>query len=176
MATIVAKLLHLFRAAPPRPPAARVLPAYAALAHRRAPHDLERQLELLVAQLAAERSRCRWCIERGRHLWRDARLPAAALHQLLQYETSGHFSSRERAALRLADAVTRYSDTHREVAGPELAFARQHLSEPEIAAVTAVVAGTHFYDPTTGGLGADAEPRHTAWGAPVGSSLRNLWL
>jgi alkylhydroperoxidase family enzyme len=50
--------------------------------------------------------------------------------------------------------------------------ARQHLSEPEIAAVTAAVAAQHFFNPITGELGADATP----WGAPIGSAIRNLWL
>ena len=50
--------------------------------------------------------------------------------------------------------------------------ARQHLSEPEIAAVTGLVAAQHFFNPITGAMGADVAP----WGAPVGSSLRNLWL
>ena len=45
--------------------------------------------------------------------------------------------------------------------------ARQHLSEPEIAAVTALVAAQHFFNPITGALGADVAP----WGAPVGSSI-----
>jgi len=49
---------------------------------------------------------------------------------------------------------------------------RQHLSQPEIAAVTAAAAEQHFFNPITGALGADATP----WGAPIGSQLRNLWL
>ena len=52
--------------------------------------------------------------------------------------------------------------------------ARQHLSEPEIVAVTALVAAEHFYNPITGALGADAMPR----GASVGrdSRVRSFWL
>jgi alkylhydroperoxidase family enzyme len=53
-----------------------------------------------------------------------------------------------------------------------LARARQHLSEPEIVAVTAAVADHHFFNPITGALGADAAP----WGAPIGTNIRNLWL
>src|ERR1041384_1220189 len=96
-------------AAPPGGP--RVLPAYAALARypTNSP-DLDPRLHLLVTQLAAVRSRCRWCIERGRHLWREAQLPLDALHALARYETSALFPNRERAALRFADAVTRYSE------------------------------------------------------------------
>jgi alkylhydroperoxidase family enzyme len=142
-----------------------VLPAYAALAryHISTP-DLEPRLRLMVTQLAAERSRCRWCIERGRHLWREAQLSTDELRALLRYETSSLFSKRERAALRFTDAVTRYSEAHGVAGMPlePLTAARQHLSEPEIAAVTAAVAATHFFNPITGALGADAE---APWGS-----------
>jgi alkylhydroperoxidase family enzyme len=148
----------------------RVLPAYAALAHYRATiTDLDPRLRLLVMQLAAERSRCRWCIERGRHLWRESQLSIEELRALPRYESSSLFSNRERAALRFSDAVTRYTDT---MPLEPLTRARQYLSEPEIAAVTATVAEQHFFNPITGALGADVAP----WGAPIGSSLRGLWL
>jgi alkylhydroperoxidase family enzyme len=179
MGTIISTLRSFWQQLGAKPSSARILPAYAALGRYRNEFELEPRLRLLVMQLAAERSGCRWCIEYGRHRWRDAQLSMDSLPHLLRYETSGHFSSRERAALRLADAVTRYADATTGVIPPELTVARQHLSEREIAAVTAVVAATHFYNPQTGGLGADAEPRaprHAAWGAPVGSSIRNLWL
>lgn len=177
MGTLVTRVWRALVA--PRSPAAappagvRVLPAYAALArYHTNSTDLDSRLRLLVAQLAAERSRCRWCIERGRHLWREALLPPDALHALLRYETSALFSDRERAALRFTDAVTRYSEADGGMPLEPLTRARQHLSEPEIAAVTALIAAQHFFNPITGALGADVAPR----GAPVGSSIRNLGL
>jgi alkylhydroperoxidase family enzyme len=179
MATIVAALAKFWQQLAAKP-TGRVLPAYAALGRYRPTRiDLEPRLRLLVTQLAAERSGCRWCIDYGRHLWRDAQLSMDALRNLLRYESSGHFSNRERAALRLADAVTRYADASAAVVPPALTLARQHLSEPEIAAITVAVAATHFYNPETGGLGVDADShsaRRTTWGAPLGSSIRNLWL
>jgi alkylhydroperoxidase family enzyme len=177
MGTLVTRLWRALVA--PRNPVAiapagvRVLPAYAALArYHTNSTDLDSRLRMLVTQLAAERSRCRWCIERGRHLWREALLPVDALHALLRYETSALFSNRERAALRFTDAVTRYSEANGGMPLEPLMRARQHLSEPEIAAVTALVAAQHFFNPITGALGADVAP----WGAPVGSSIRNFWL
>jgi len=127
---------------------------------------------MLVTQLAAERSGCRWCIERGRHDWREAQLSFDALRALPRYETSSLFSDRERAALRFTDAVTRYSEAKGGMPEEALMRVRQHLSEPEIAAVTAAAAAQHFFNPITGALGADATP----WGAPIGSQLRNFWL
>jgi len=86
------------------------LPAYAALArYQVGATQLGPRLRMLVTQLAAERSRCRWCIEQGRHAWREAHLPMASLRTLRQYETSTSFSDRERAALRFTDAVAQYT-------------------------------------------------------------------
>src|SRR6266849_1183162 len=167
MGTLVTRLWRALVA--PRNPVAippggvHVLPAYAALArHRTSSTDLDVRLRMLVTQLAAERSRCRWCIERGRHLWREAQLPVEALRALPRYESRSLFSSRERAALRLTDAVTRYTDAAGGMPAEALTRARQHLSEPEIAAITAAVAEHHFFNPITGALGADVAP----WGAP----------
>jgi alkylhydroperoxidase family enzyme len=155
------------------PGGVRVLPAYAALARYHSTSiALELRLHMLVTQLAAERSRCRWCIERGRHLWREAQLPVDALRALLRYESSALFSNRERAALQFTDAVTRYSEANGGMPLEPLMRVRQYLSEPEIAAVTALVAAQHFFNPITGALGTDVAP----WGAPVGSSIRNFWL
>ena len=160
-------------AAAATPGGARVLPAYAALARcQLTGTNLDPRLRLLVTQLAAERSRCRWCIERGRHLWREAQLSIEELRALPRYETSSLFSNRERAALRFADAVTRYAEASGGMPLEPLTRAREHLSEPEVAAVTAAVAAEHFFNPITGALGADVAP----WGAPVGSSIRSLWL
>jgi len=67
MDTVVARIFRAFvgyRADPSAGP--RVLPAYAVLSrYGSADVDLEPRLRLLVTQLAAERSGCRWCIERA---------------------------------------------------------------------------------------------------------------
>jgi alkylhydroperoxidase family enzyme len=170
MDSFVIRLLRVFTGRHlTAPGGTRVLAAYAALGRYRDQYtDLEPRLELLVTQLAAERSRCRWCIERGRHLWREAQLPLAALRDLPGYETSALFTTRERAALRLADALTRYSERNGGMPLEPLTRARQQLCEPEIAAIAAAVARTHFYDRVTGAFGADA----TAGGAPLGAATR----
>jgi len=165
MDTVVAKIIRVFLGhVADRPTGPRVLPAYAALArYGSATNDLDPRLRLLVTQLAAERSGCRWCIERGRHVWREAQLSVETLRALPRYETSSLFSHRERAALRFTDAVTRYSEADGGMPTEALTRARQHLDEPEIAAVTAAVAEHHFFNPITGALGAD-------------SSIPSLWL
>lgn len=165
------------------PSSPRVLPAYAALARYHNPTaDLEPRLRILATQFAAERSRCRWCIDKGRHLWREAHLPMDLLRALPDFETSALFSTRERAALHFTDALTQYSESRGNGMLLEpLGSVRQHLTESEVAALTAAVAEMHFFNPITGGLGADAESgeppvRHSAWGAPIGTSIRSFWL
>jgi len=165
----------------PGTPAAGVgiLPAYAALArYRLGAAELEPRVRLLVSQLAAERSECVWCIERGRHQWREALLPTDVLRSLLDYESSPLFTPRERAALTFADAVTRYADSTGGMPEEPLAAVRRHFSEREVAALTEAVAASHFFNPVTGALGADAAaavPR-PAWNAQPHSAVRNLWL
>jgi alkylhydroperoxidase family enzyme len=159
MDSLVAKVFRAFvgRAPANAPPPAgpRILPAYAALARfQHGDTELEPRLRLLVTQLAAERSHCRWCIEHGRHLWREAQFPVEPLRNLLRYETSAVFSNRERAALRFTDALTRYSEARGGMPLEPLTHARQYLSEPEIAAITGAAASQHFFNPITGALGA----------------------
>jgi alkylhydroperoxidase family enzyme len=185
MDTIVTTILRRARSAlrtivspaPPPPPPPGVLPAYAALArYRLGATELQPRLRLLVTQLAAERSQCGWCIERGRHLWREALLPAEALQALSQYPTSPHFSTQERAALTFADALTRYAAADGGMPLEPLTSVREHFSEAEVAALTEAVAAMHFFNPITGALGADVDPCVSVLGAPRPSSVRNLWL
>ena len=175
-----------------RPPAGRLpgpraLPAYAAMRrHLARDTELDPRLRLLVEQLAAELSGCRWCIERGRHRWRQAFLSITELRALRRHASTRLFSARERAALAFTDAVSRYADAAGGIPDAVLAGLRRHFSEPEVAALTLVVTEGHFFNPATGGLGADA---HSAASGPdagpvrvagtgrrgVGSAVRNLW-
>jgi alkylhydroperoxidase family enzyme len=185
MDTIVTTLLRragsalraIARPAPAPPPPPGVLPAYAALSrYRLGTAALEPRLRLLVTQLAAERSHCRWCIERGRHLWREALLPPEMLRALSQYAASPLFSTKEQAALTFADAVTRYADADGGMPLEPLTAVRVHFSEPEVAALTEAVAAMHFFNPITGALGADVDPCTSVPTMPRPSSMRNLWL
>ena len=144
---------------------------------------LDPRVDLLVRQLAAELSGCRWCIEHGLHRWRKAFLPVAELGALRHYAASPLFSSRERAALAFTVAVSRYADGAGGIPDAVLAELRCHFSEQEVAALTLAVAGEHFFNSTTGALGADARFAGAGAGEPVvgarrvggGSAMRNLW-
>jgi len=93
---------------------------------------LDERTRLLVSQFEAERSGCRWCIERCRHEWR-----------LTQSATSAPLSERDRAALDFADAVVSGG-----CAGeiPEIVFQRTRLvfSDGEIAELTRCLADHHL--------------------------------
>src|SRR6266704_1673357 len=143
---------------PPAPlPGPRALPSYARMGRYIAGGAaLDPRLDLLVRQLAAELSGCRWCIEHGLHRWRQAFLPAAELGALRRYAASPFFSVRERAALAFTEAVSRYTDRAGGIPGAVLGELRSHFSEQEVAALTLAVAGEHFFNPATGALGADA--------------------
>ena len=170
-----------------RVPGPRVLPAYAAMGRQLARDaELDLRLRLLVGQLAAELSGCRWCIEWGRHRWRQAFLSTAELRALRRHASSRRFSARERAALAFTQALSRYADAAGGIPEAVLAELRRHFPEPEVAALTLLVAEGHFFNPSTGALGADAypaasarDPRAVRVGGPgrraAGSAVRNLW-
>jgi len=171
----------------PRLPGPRALPSYAGMGrYLTGPAALDPRLRLLVQQLAAELSGCRWCIERGRHRWRQAFLAPAVLGALRRHAASPLFSERERAALAFTEALSRYSDAAGGIPDAVLTELRRHCSEPEVAALTLAVAGEHFFNPATGALGTDARPvvvddaaGAAAPGRPArraaGSAMRNLW-
>lgn len=142
------------RAATPVP---GTLLAYVALGKWGLPAaEVDLRLELLVAQLAAELSGCRWCIEQGWHRWRKAYQPAADLHGLREYRQSPLYSDRDRAALGLAEAVARYSDRNPEPAQAALGRARELFTESQIARLTQIATHEHFFDPASGAIGLDA--------------------
>ena len=168
--------------APPaaRVPGPRALPSYARMGRYVAGGAaLDPRVDLLVRQLAAELSGCRWCIEHGLHRCRKAFLPVTELGALRHFAASPLFSSRERAALAFTEAVSRYTDRAGGIPDAVLAELRCHFSEQEVAALTLAVAGEHFFNPTTGALGADAcEPALGGSGRvrrAAGSAMRNLW-
>src|SRR5207249_1087724 len=138
-------------------PGPRALPSYARMGRYIAVGAvLDPRVDLLVRQLTAELSGCRWCIEHGLHRWRQAFLPVAELGALRRYAASPLFSARERAALAFTEAVSRYTDRAGGIPDSVLGELRSHFSEQEVAAVTLAVAGERFFNPPTGALGADA--------------------
>ena len=102
--------------------------------------EVDDRTRLLVRELAAERSGCRWCIERARHDWRAAGLPVDLLEQLPRHATSPTLTERDRAALALVDAVA-CADGDPAAA---LARVRRHFSEHGLAELTGCLADHHL--------------------------------
>src|SRR5213594_18952 len=100
----LARTWSALSAPPPAPlPGPRALPSYARMGRYIAGGVvLDPRIDLLVRQLAAELSGCRWCIEHGLHRWRQAFLPVAELGALRRYAASPLFSARGTGARALA--------------------------------------------------------------------------
>src|SRR5438067_1619272 len=151
----LARTWSALSAPPPAPlPGPRALPSYARMGRYIAGGAaLDPRVDLLVRQLAAELSGCRWCIEHGLHRWRQAFFPPAR-------------------------SVSRYTDRAGGMPDAVLGELRSHFSEQEVAALTLAVAGEHFFNPATGALGADARlatPGEPGVRRAAGSGMRNLW-
>ena len=129
------------------------LAAYARL--RRSAADLPPRLRLLVSQLAAQRSGCAWCAQRSRHLALQAGVAAGDIDDVTRFATAPHYSAPERAALALADAITRFSEAERGFSALVLTEARRHFGEPEIMALVGTVTAEHFFDARSGQIGRD---------------------
>jgi alkylhydroperoxidase family enzyme len=122
-----------------------VLYAYLALARRPGQTaEVDDRTRLLVRELAAERSGCRWCIDRARHDWRAAGLPVDLLRSLARHATSPELSERDRAALALVDAVACVGGSAASGAAAALAQVRRHFSDRGVAELTACLADHHL--------------------------------
>ena len=130
------------------------LVAYARL--QRGAADLPPRLRLLVGQIAAERSGCGWCAQRNRHLALQAGVSAGDVDGVTRFATAPGYSEPERAALALADAITRFSLAEYGFAPEVLAQARRHFSEVEIMALVQETTVEHFFEARTGRMGRDA--------------------
>lgn len=119
---------------------------------------LEPRLELLVSQLSAERSGCRWCIEGGRHRGRKAGLSGEAIASVEAPGDARCFSERERAALALAAAVAAGAVTDGHVPEAVVAAARRHFSEREIVRLAVLAVGEHLGECVAEGTGTAAHP------------------
>lgn len=129
------------------------LVAYARLRQTR--EDLPQRLRLLVGQLAALRSGCPWCTHRNRHLALQSGVSAADVDHVTCFASAPGYSEPERAALALADAITRFSEAEGGFPTEVLAGARRHFGETEIMALVGAVTGEHFFDSRRGRMGRD---------------------
>ena len=121
--------------------------AYLALARRPGSAggggEVDDRIRLLVRHLAADRSGCRWCIDRARHDWRARGLPVDLLGQLGRHDASTAFTEREHAALALVDWVACAAEAAA-TPGETLARVRRHFSDRAMAELVACLAEHHL--------------------------------
>src|SRR5437867_6611068 len=96
----LARTWSALSAPPPAPlPGPRALPSYARMGRYIAGGAaLDPRVDLLVRQLAAELSGCRWCIEHGLHWWRQAFFQVAELGALRRCDATPRARSSPRAS------------------------------------------------------------------------------
>ncbi len=107
----------------------------------------------LATELAAHLNGCTWCMDFGRMAALRQGVPAEKLDALAEHATSPLFTPAERAALGLAEAITR--DVH--VDDDVWAEARRHFSERELIELVVAVAMETFYNRVNSALGIESQ-------------------
>ncbi len=107
----------------------------------------------LATELAAHLNGCTWCMDFGRMAALRQGVPAEKLDALAEHATSPLFTAAERAALSLAEAITR--DVH--VADDVWDEARRHFSDRELIELVVAVAMETFYNRVNSALGIESQ-------------------
>ena len=111
---------------------------------------LDKNLQLLVADLVSQINGCLFCEDLGRAFSIRAGLGLEAKFDALRdYRTSPLFTDRERAALTYVEEATR----SKHVSDATFAALRRHFSEREIVEITLLCAIENFYNLTNLPLG-----------------------
>ncbi len=89
---------------------------------------------------------CAWCLDFGRRSAEKAGMGFEKLAVLPGWREATVFSDAQRAALELAEAMTRLSDRPESVDDAIWAEAEKHWSEEQLAAIILWVATTNLYN------------------------------
>jgi len=115
--------------------------------------QVDRRIRSLATELAAHLNGCNWCMDFGRMVALRQGVPAEKLDALAEHATSPLFTPAERAALGLAEAITR--DVH--VDDNVWAEARRHFSDRELIELVVAVAMETFYNRVNSALGIESQ-------------------
>lgn len=115
-----------------------------ALAAAIADGDLERSLIDLIDVRVSQLNGCAFCLEMHTTAARKRGETDARLHALNAWEEASVFTSRERAALALAEAITLIREGH--VPDPVWEAATDQFSEPELAALVLNASMMNFWN------------------------------
>lgn len=132
----------------PRLPYAKVSPetfeaitkASAHLGRTFADHRLKALVELRVSQING----CAYCLDLHSHQARTLGEPQQRLDCLAAWREVSFYTDRERAALALAESITRVSETH--VPDDVYEAAKMHFGEKELVDLIAVIAMMNLWN------------------------------
>lgn len=114
---------------------------------------VDQRTRSLATELAAHLNGCNWCMDFGRMAALRQGVPAEKLDALEEHVTSPLFTPAERAALGLAEAITR--DVH--VADDVWDEARRYFSDRELIELVVAVAMETFYNRVNSALGIESQ-------------------
>ncbi len=100
----------------------------------------------LVHLRASQINGCSACLDGGARTAQKAGEPAERLFAVAAWREAPYFTDAERAALALAEAVTRLSDRPDPVPDEIWAEAARHYTEPELAALVLWIATANLFN------------------------------
>ena len=100
----------------------------------------------LVHLRASQINGCSACLDGGARMAQKAGEPAERLFAVAAWREAPYFTDAERAALALAEAVTRLSDRSDPVPDEIWAEAARHYTEPELAALVLWIATANLFN------------------------------
>ena len=104
--------------------------------------SLDDDLRLLIAVYVAQLNGCAFCHDLNLAQATQKRLGVNRFRELPDYQASGIFSERERAALAFCEEATR----HRKVSDKTFETLREHFNETEIVELTWVNAAENYFN------------------------------
>ncbi|MDA1088759.1 MAG: peroxidase-related enzyme [Proteobacteria bacterium] len=125
--------------------------------------NLPLRLRNMIAHIASRASGCLYCVAHtgSNTLKPGSDLEAESLEKLWEYETSDHFSERERAALRFAQAAAVVPNAVKDEHFQDL---RQYFSELDIVDILSIISYFGYLNRWNDSMATTLEPIPTAIG------------
>ncbi len=100
----------------------------------------------LVHLRASQINGCSFCVDYGAHSMKKAGETDECIFSVAAWREAPYFTDAERAALALAEAVTRLADQADPVPDSIWEEARRHYDEKELAAIILMIAVTNLFN------------------------------
>jgi AhpD family alkylhydroperoxidase len=124
------------------PDALKALQAFGATCAGRLPRTTIERVNLRASQING----CSVCVEMHAHALRQLGLPEEKVFAVAAWRESPYFSDEERAALALAEALTRIADRPDSVTDEIWSEAARQYDEPALAALVLSIAGINTWN------------------------------